>query len=234
MLCASGQFLGVLGPDADYYYRMSNLKPVTLHLSEDTLRRLKALAESRGTDHLTLAGEFVAERLVEEEELNEIPRSHTLTESEANQEAPPTGIVEIYTDGGCDGNPGLGGWAAVVIEGPKPKEISGAERNTTNNRMEIRAAIEGLKRLEEHRRVLVYSDSAYLVNCMNDGWYLNWQKNGWRTSAKKPVKNSDLWRELLEVARQHEVEWVKVEGHAGNAWNERAHALVQLAIQQSL
>lgn len=82
--------------------------------------------------------------------------------------------------------------------------------------------------------MLVYSDSAYLVNCMNDGWYLNWQKNGWRKSAKKPVKNSDLWRGLLEVSRRHEVEWIKVECHAGNAGNERAHALVQLAIKQDL
>jgi ribonuclease HI len=221
-----------MGPDADYHYRMSNLRPVTLHLGEDTLRRLKALAESRSTDYLTLAGEFVTERLVEEEESNETPGSHTLVESEVNQEGPPTGIVEIYTDGGCDGNPGPGGWAAVVIEGPKHKEIFGVERNTTNNRMEIRAAIEGLKRLEEPRRVLVYSDSAYLVNCMTDGWYLNWQKNGWRNSAKKPVKNSDLWRRLLEISSRHEVKWIKVEGHAGNAENERAHALVQLAIQQ--
>jgi ribonuclease HI len=219
-------------PDADYHYRMSNLKPVTLYLSEDTLRRLKALAESRGTDHLTLAGELVTERLVEEEERNETPRSYTLTESEVNQEVPSTAIAEIYTDGGCDGNPGPGGWAAIVFEGPKPKEISGAERNTTNNRMEIRAAIEGLKRLEEPRRVLVHSDSAYLINCMNEGWHLNWQKNGWKTSANKPVKNADLWRNLLEVSSRHSVEWVKVEAHASNAWNERAHALVQRAIKR--
>jgi ribonuclease HI len=223
-----------MDPNADYHYRMSKLKPVTLHLDEHTLRRLRTLAESRGTDYLTLAGKFVTERLVEEEESNETPEPHTLVESDVNQEDPTTGIVEIYTDGGCDGNPGPGGWAAVVIEGLKPKEIFGAEMNTTNNRMEIRAAIEGLKRLEEPRRVLVYSDSAYLVNCMNDGWYLNWQKNGWRNSARKPVKNSDLWRELLETSRRHEVEWIKVEGHAGNAWNERAHALSQLTIRQAL
>jgi ribonuclease HI len=212
---------------------MANLKPVTLHLDEDTLQRLKALAEGRSTDYLTLATEFVTERLVEEEEVNQTPRSNTLTGSELNQVLPQMGIVEIYTDGGCDGNPGPGGWAAVIFEGSKPKEIFGAEMNTTNNRMEIRAAIEGLKRVEESRRVLVYSDSAYLINCVNDGWYLNWQKNGWRNSAKKPVKNSDLWRELLEISRRHEVEWIKVEGHAGNAGNERAHALVQLAIEQS-
>ncbi len=220
-----------MDPNADYHYRMSKLRPVVLHLDEDTLRRLRALAESRGTDYLTLAGKFVTERLIEEES-NETLDPRTLVESDVNQDVPPTGKVEIYTDGGCDGNPGPGGWAAVVLEGPKPREIFGAERNTTNNRMEIRAAIEGLKHLEESRRVRVYSDSAYLVNCMNDGWYLTWQKNGWRNSARKPVKNSDLWRELLEISRRHELEWIKVEGHAGNAWNERAHALVQIAIQQ--
>ena len=223
-----------MDPNADYHYRMSKLKPLTLHLDDDTLRRLRALAESRGTEYLTLAGEFVTERLVEEEESSETSGPHTLVESDVNQEGPSTGLVEIYTDGGCDGNPGPGGWAAVVLEGPEPKEIFGSERNTTNNRMEIRAAIEGLKRLEEPCRIMVYSDSAYLVNCMNDGWHLNWQKNGWRNSARKPVKNSDLWRELLEISRRHEVKWIKVEGHAGNAGNERAHALVQLAMQQGL
>ena len=100
--------------------------------------------------------------------------------------------VDIYTDGGCRINPGPGGWAALIYEGPTPQEVYGAERDTTNQRMEIRAAIEGLKRLQEPRRVRLFSDSAYIINCMNDGWHLKWRRNGWKNSAKKPVKNADL------------------------------------------
>ena len=96
--------------------------------------------------------------------------------------------------------------------------------------MEIRAAIEGLRALGSPSKVRLYSDSAYLINCMTQGWHLNWQQNGWRTSGKKPVKNVDLWTELLPVAEPHEVEWIKVEGHAGVGANERCHRLVQLAI----
>jgi ribonuclease HI len=213
---------------------MSNLRSIALLLDENALQRLKALAESRNTDHLILAGTFIMERIAEEEVLNEALGFRTVTEPEVNQEVPPAGMVEIYTDGGCGGNPGPGGWAVVVYEGSKPKEIFGAKRKTTSNRMEIKAAIEGLKYLEEPRRVRLYSDSAYLINCMREGWHLNWQKNGWKTSARKPVKNADLWRELLEGSRRHQMEWIKVEGHAGNAGNERAQVLAQLAVKRVL
>jgi ribonuclease HI len=136
-------------------------------------------------------------------------------------------IVEVFTDGGCWGNPGPGGWAAVVYEGPKPKEISGSERETTNNRMELKAAIEGLKALKAPSRVRLFSDSAYLVNAFEKGWVSKWEHNGWRNAKKKPVENQDLWRELVKVSRLHDVEWVKVAGHAGIPANERCHALVQ-------
>ncbi len=142
--------------------------------------------------------------------------------------------VDIYTDGGCRINPGPGGWAALIYEGPTPQEVYGAERDTTNQRMEIRAAIEGLKRLQEPRRVRLFSDSAYIINCMNDGWHLKWRRNGWKNSAKKPVKNADLWQELLRVSGLHSVTWVKVKGHGGVAANERCHNLVRLAIDNRL
>jgi ribonuclease HI len=146
---------------------------------------------------------------------------------------PVTGTtVEIYTDGGCRGNPGPGGWAAIVYEGPRPREVFGAEKDTTNQRMELKAATEGLRHLKEPSLVRLYSDSAYLVNAMNQGWLTNWEKSGWTKADKKPVKNADLWQELLRLSRYHDVEWVKVKGHAGHAGNERCHALVQLAIRR--
>ena len=224
---------GVTSLNARYHYFMSNPKPVTLHLDDHTLQRLEALAKVKGTDYLTLAAKFVTERLDEEKKREGLSASLTQATPEANR-YPPTDTVEIYTDGGCRGNPGPGGWAALIYEGPSPKEISGAESSTTNQRMEIRSAIEGLRSLNTPRRVRIYSDSAYLINSVKEGWLDGWQKNGWKTAKKKPVKNTDLWRELLEVIRPHEVEWIKVEGHAGIGANERCHHLVQLAIDSIL
>jgi ribonuclease HI len=142
----------------------------------------------------------------------------------------PMLTAEIYTDGGCLGNPGKGAWAAVTYHGPKPTEISGVERETTNNRMELRAAIEGLKQLKEPSHVRLYSDSAYLINGMRQRWYDKWEQNGWKTAGKKPVQNADLWRDLMTLSRLHSVEWIKVAGHAGVPANERCHRLVQRAI----
>jgi ribonuclease HI len=142
-------------------------------------------------------------------------------------------LIDVYTDGGCRVNPGVGGWAAIIYEGPKPKEIWEVERLTTNNQMELRAAIEALRALREPSKVRLFSDSAYLINCMNEAWYLNWERNGWKNAKKKPVENADLWRELLELARCHDVTWIKIDGHAGVGANERCHALVQLAISRS-
>lgn len=138
--------------------------------------------------------------------------------------------VTIYTDGACSGNPGPGGWGAVLIYGDKRKEISGGEPSTTNQRMEITAAISALRALKEPCRVHLYSDSAYLVNAFRQGWLANWQRNGWLTAKKQPVENQDLWRELLRVASRHQVEWLKVKGHSDNPENNRCDELARAAI----
>lgn len=138
--------------------------------------------------------------------------------------------VEIYTDGACRGNPGPGGWGAVMISGKRFREISGGEPDTTNNRMELTAAIEALSALRRPCHVTLYTDSQYLRQGILQ-WLDNWKRNGWRTSAKKPVKNEDLWRQLDESASRHQVDWRWVRGHAGNAGNERADALANEGLE---
>ncbi len=138
--------------------------------------------------------------------------------------------VEIYTDGACRGNPGPGGWAALLRYGDREKEISGREPNTTNQRMELTAAIKGLQSLKEPCCVKVFTDSAYLVNAFHLGWLGRWQRNGWQTKAGQPVENQDLWRELLQLCRYHDVEWHKVAGHSDNERNNRCDLLARKAI----
>ncbi len=138
--------------------------------------------------------------------------------------------VILYTDGACSGNPGPGGWGAILIYGSHETEISGAEENTTNNRMEITAVIEGLKRLKYPCEVEIYSDSAYTVNAFLQGWVYAWEKDGWRKADKKPVSNEELWRELLTLTRIHTVHFHKVEGHADNDLNNRCDGLARKAI----
>ncbi|MED1856662.1 ribonuclease HI [Brevibacillus reuszeri] len=140
--------------------------------------------------------------------------------------------VQIYTDGACSGNPGPGGWGAVMMYGQHIKEMSGAEPNTTNNRMELQAAISALTSLKEACKVTLYSDSAYLVNCFKQGWFKGWLKNGWKNSKGQPVENQDLWKELLRLMDIHQVEYVKVKGHADNKWNNRCDELATGAIKQ--
>ena len=140
--------------------------------------------------------------------------------------------VEIYTDGACSGNPGPGGWAAILMARGSEKEISGNEQSTTNNRMELTAAIEALRRLKRPCQVRLFSDSAYLVSAFNQGWIDNWQRSGWRNAAGDPVSNPDLWQALLEAARQHKIEWIKVKGHAGNELNNRCDKLAVAEIQK--
>lgn len=142
--------------------------------------------------------------------------------------------VEIYTDGACSGNPGPGGWGAILIYGQHRRELSGFEPSTTNNRMELTAAIEALRALREACQVRLYSDSAYLVNAFQQGWLDRWQKNGWRKANKDPVENQDLWAELLALLRTHRVQWLKVRGHSGHEYNERCDQLARLAIEQGL
>lgn len=133
--------------------------------------------------------------------------------------------VDLYTDGACSGNPGKGGYGGILIYGEHTKEYSGYNPDTTNNRMEITAVIEGLKMLKEPVELNIYSDSAYVVNAFELGWLENWQSNGWRTSGKKPVQNVELWQELLEKLAPHTVTWHKVKGHADNEYNNRCDKL---------
>jgi ribonuclease HI len=141
--------------------------------------------------------------------------------------------VIIYTDGACSNNPGPGGWAAVLIYGERQKEISGGVQDTTNNRMELTAVIEALKALKYPCLARVHSDSAYIVNCVTQKWYVRWQKNGWLTSSKKPVENKDLWQELLTLMNIHNVEFIKVKGHSNVEWNNRCDELARAAVPKN-
>lgn len=143
----------------------------------------------------------------------------------------PTKQVEIYTDGACRGNPGPGGWGALLIYGDSEKEIFGGERDTTNNRMELTAAIEALKLLKRPCELTLYTDSQYVRKGMLE-WIQGWKARGWKTAAKKPVKNDDLWRELDEQVNRHQVKWVWVKGHAGNPGNEKADELANRGIDE--
>ena len=140
--------------------------------------------------------------------------------------------VTIYTDGACSGNPGPGGWGAVLMYKDKKLEISGYEAHTTNNRMELLAPIQALSRLKEPCEVSVYSDSAYLVNAFRQHWLDNWQKRNWLKSNKKPVENQDLWKQLLEYDGIHRIRWIKVKGHADNEYNNRCDELATGEIKQ--
>ena len=137
--------------------------------------------------------------------------------------------VQIYTDGACSGNPGPGGWAAILQANGHEKVISGNEVQTTNNRMELTAALEALRQLKRACRIELFSDSAYLVSAFTQGWLDNWQRRGWKNAAGDPVSNQDLWRQLLELAAPHQIRWVKVKGHADHELNNRCD---QLAVDE--
>ncbi len=137
--------------------------------------------------------------------------------------------VSIYTDGACSGNPGNGGWAAILVYNGHEKVLAGAEENTTNNRMELTAAIEGLKALKSKCMVKLYSDSSYLVNGFLRGWVKKWSKNGWISTNKESVKNQNLWKELVVFNNYHRITWVKVKGHSNNEYNNRCD---KLAVEQ--
>ncbi len=140
--------------------------------------------------------------------------------------------VEIYTDGACSGNPGPGGWGAILAYRDVEKEISGYEAQTTNQRMELKAALEALTLLKEPCRVRLYSDSAYLVRAFTEHWLEKWDKTGWVNSKKEPVANVDLWRGLWQENRRHQIEWIKVKGHSDNEKNNRCDALARMEIKQ--
>ncbi len=141
--------------------------------------------------------------------------------------------VEIYTDGACSGNPGPGGWGVLLRYKNKEKELSGFEAITTNNRMELKAAIEGIKALTRSVKIEVYTDSQYLRDGITK-WLFQWKKNNWRLSNKSPVKNQDLWEELDALTQNHDVSWHWVRGHSGHPENERADALARQAIENAL
>ena len=136
-------------------------------------------------------------------------------------------VVEIYTDGACKGNPGVGGWGAVMTNGARSRELYGGEAATTNNRMELMAVIRALEALKRPCRVRLHTDSQY-VQLGISKWIHAWKKNGWKTADKKPVRNAELWRELDALAAKHDIEWLWVKGHAGDAGNERADELANL------
>ena len=140
--------------------------------------------------------------------------------------------VSIYTDGACSGNPGIGGWCAILIYNGVEKVISGYNKMTTNNRMELFAIVQGLGALKEPCKVDLYSDSAYAINALNEGWLDGWRKSGWKTADKKEVKNTDLWNDLLIKAENHKVTFIKVKGHADNEYNNRCDKVARAEIDK--
>ena len=138
--------------------------------------------------------------------------------------------VTLYTDGACSGNPGPGGWGAILEYNGVEKELSGGEVSTTNNRMELTAVIEGLKALNQPCIVELYSDSKYVIDALEKGWAMGWQKNGWKKADKKPAQNADLWEKLLGLCGRHKVSFKWIKGHAGYAENERCD---RMAVEQS-
>ncbi|MBO4563362.1 MAG: ribonuclease HI [Clostridia bacterium] len=140
--------------------------------------------------------------------------------------------VTIYTDGACSVNPGIGGWAAILMYKTVAKEISGGEAETTNNRMEITAAIKGLEALKQSCEVDIYTDSAYLSDSFLKGWLTNWENNGWKKSNKHPVENRDLWERMIQLTAIHKVSWHKVKGHSDNEFNNRCDELARSEIKK--
>jgi ribonuclease HI len=142
--------------------------------------------------------------------------------------------VTIYTDGACSNNPGPGGWAAVLIYKGTKKQISGFDPETTNNRMELKAVLEALNALKEPCNVTLFTDSSYIHNAFEKRWIDNWLENGWKTAAKKPVENQQLWQDILDASKQHNISWQKVKGHAGDKYNTVCDKLATGAIKENV
>ncbi|MBI3629858.1 MAG: ribonuclease HI [Candidatus Rokubacteria bacterium] len=138
--------------------------------------------------------------------------------------------IVVYTDGACAGNPGPGGWAALILDAGQERTVSGAEPATTNQRMELTAALEGLIAIPGRRRIRLVSDSTYVVNCFRDRWYARWEQTGWQNAGKRPIANRELWERLLAEHRRHDVTWVWVRGHDGDPLNERVDHLARAAV----
>lgn len=145
----------------------------------------------------------------------------------------PLPLIDLFTDGACSGNPGPGGWGVIIRRGDQEQELSGSDPQTTNNRMEMMAAIEGLKVLAPSSKARVFTDSSYLKDGMTS-WMAKWKKGGWKTASGAPVKNQDLWEELDRLCALHQIEWLWVKGHSGHPENERADVLARNAIVQEM
>ena len=158
--------------------------------------------------------------------------SHRPSPRAGEGSAPPPRVA-VYTDGACSGNPGPGGWAAILVDGDTEREISGGEPWTTNQRMEMTGVLQGLRALPSGRAADVYSDSAYVINGFRDRWYVRWRANGWKNSQKKPVENRDLWEALLAEVEARDVAWHKVAGHSGHPLNDRADRLAVEAVRRA-
>lgn len=141
--------------------------------------------------------------------------------------------IKIYTDGACKGNPGVGGWGAILIAGIREKELFGGERDTTNNRMELMAVIQALQALKRPCEIALYTDSQYVLKGITE-WIDGWKAKGWKTAAKAPVKNVDLWQQLDQARQVHKIEWIWVRGHTGDAGNERADQLANMGVDSVL
>jgi ribonuclease HI len=141
-------------------------------------------------------------------------------------------MIKVYTDGACKGNPGQGGWGALILENDSSREIYGGESNTTNNRMELMAVIRALESLKEQKDIIVFTDSTYVQKGISE-WIINWKRNGWKSSNKKNVKNKDLWVELDNLNDSMSVKWQWIKGHAGHSGNERADYLANLGVNSS-
>jgi ribonuclease HI len=158
--------------------------------------------------------------------MSHAPRSDAVDKRDAVDKS---NAVDIYTDGACKGNPGVGGWGVLLSSGGKTRELFGGEPHTTNNRMELIAVIRALEALKRHCRVRLHTDSKYVQQGISE-WIHAWKKRGWKTADRKPVKNDDLWRRLDELAVQHDIEWLWVKGHSGHDGNERADELANMGV----
>tara|TARA_B000000557_G_scaffold223689_1_gene192979 strand:+ start:28 stop:453 length:426 start_codon:yes stop_codon:yes gene_type:complete len=141
-------------------------------------------------------------------------------------------MINIYTDGACSGNPGIGGWGVVILENNKEILLNGGDKHTTNNKMELTAAIKALEYFEIRKDLIIYTDSKYVKDGI-ESWITNWKKNGWKTTAKKPVKNKELWISLDELMKKHNINWKWVKGHDGNIHNEKADYLARRYIEEN-
>ena len=141
-------------------------------------------------------------------------------------------MINIYTDGACSGNPGIGGWGVVILDNGEEIQLNGGNHNTTNNKMELTAAIKALEYFEQRKDLIIYTDSKYVKDGI-ESWIINWKQNGWKTTAKKPVKNKEMWIALDDLIKKHNINWEWVKGHAGNKHNEKADYLARRYIEEN-